>query len=170
MKLVRLGLVLLISAFVISVASGQGAQEALRSDEYYAVAAVYNDELSALGERALYPICVVPPAGTRTDSLVHYLLRHGFTASDPKVCNPSPGSGDFPHGMEIRIQELRRDPGGEIDMQVAVGDNTIHYGVHVAMILRQGTYHLRKDENGSWQIVRYTKDYDIRDKEPEHNR
>jgi hypothetical protein len=47
-------------------ASAQTAPDQLRPDEYDTVALIYNQELSELGERALYPICIDMPFGVHT--------------------------------------------------------------------------------------------------------
>jgi len=145
------------------MASTHAASQTLEPDEYDAVALIYNDELSVLGELALYPICINTPVGTPAKPLVRYLRRGGYAVNDPSVCNPSLRHGDFPHGMDITIDKLQRDPDGQLDIHVSTGDNTIHVGVHFATLLRRGTYHLKQNEAGEWKIISYTKEYDPED-------
>jgi hypothetical protein len=72
---------------------GQGGPQGLKPDEYDGVALVYNQELSALGKRALFPICIEMPSGTRTEQLLQYLRKAGFEISDESVCEPAMASG-----------------------------------------------------------------------------
>jgi len=62
-----------ISVLMISmVTHAQGQQGGLRPDEYDPVGLIYDDVLSVLGDRALYPVCI----DVRTDTPVHQLLRY----------------------------------------------------------------------------------------------
>jgi len=153
----------------VTMASAQGAPQRLRPDEYDSVALIYNQELSALGDRALYPICIDMARGVPTKPLLHYLRGGGFEVSDPSVCEPAMARGgqhhpkDYPHGLRIYIDKLERNPGGEIGMHVASGDLTIRPGEHFATLLRQGTYNFKQNEAREWQITGYTKEYDFKD-------
>ena len=151
------------------VASGPVAGQELRQAEYGAVALVYNNELAALGKRALFPICVEMPSGMPTKLLLQYLRRGGFEISDESVCEPAMARDgqhhpkDYPHGLRIFIDKLQRDRGGALSMNVEADDLTLRPGEHLAQTLRRGTYHLRQNEAGEWQIVGYTKKYDSAD-------
>jgi hypothetical protein len=168
-RIVVCGLILLVSGLVNVVpAVAQGAPERLRPDEYETVALIFNQELSAVGERALYPICIDAPPGTPLKPLVRYLRRGGYPISDPSVCNPAMGPGadhpkDYPHGMQVAVGELRRGSGGELDIRVHTGDLTLRPGVHFATLLRRGTYHFKQNQKREWQITGYTKEYDFKD-------
>jgi hypothetical protein len=48
-------------------------------------------------------------------------------------------------------------------MRVEAGDLTVRPGEHLAQLLRRGTYHLKQNEAGKWQIADYTKEYDSAD-------
>lgn len=163
------GLILLASGLAgTALASKQVAPDKLRPDEWNTVALIYNAELSALGERALYPVCISLPPGTPLKSLLKYLRRGGYTVSDPRVCSPNLDKGDYPHGLVIDIDNLRRGPDGQLDVHMTTGDNTIHYGVHFATLLRRGTYSFKQNEKGEWQITSYTKEYDFKDEKKGH--
>jgi hypothetical protein len=77
----------------VATASTQGGPQRLRPDEYDSVALIYNQELSALGNRALYPICIDVPSWMPTKPLLQYLRRGGFEVSDPTVCQPAMARG-----------------------------------------------------------------------------
>lgn len=169
-RIALLGLILTMSGLMnVATASAQGGPQRLRPDEYDSVALIYNQELSALGNRALYPICIDVPSWMPTKPLLQYLRRGGFEVSDPTVCEPAMARGgqhhpkDYPHGLRIYIDKLERDSGGQISMHVASGDLTIRPGEHFATLLRQGTYHFKQNEAQEWQITGYTKEYDFKD-------
>ena len=143
---------------------------ALRSDEYAAVALIYNDEVSALGRRALFPICILLPASVSEKPLLKYLQGSGYAASDSSLCNPAMATDgqhhpikDYPHGLLISLGAPQRDQNGLINLQVQADDLTLRPGEHFATMLRKGIYHLRLDDREEWQIVGYTKDYDSAD-------
>ncbi len=98
----------------VAMARAQSAPQRLRPDEYASVALIYNQELSALGNRALYPICIDVASGMPIKPLLQYLRKGGFEASDPTVCEPATARGgqhhpkDYPHGLRIFID--RRAP------------------------------------------------------------
>jgi hypothetical protein len=149
--------------------SAQGAPKSLQPDEYDGVALVYNQELSALGKRALFPICIDMPSGMPSEPLLQYLRKGGFEISDESVCEPAMGPGgqhhpkDYPHGLRIFIDKFQRDPGGVISMHVEADDLTLRPGEHLAQTLRRGTYHLKQNGTRKWQIAGYTKEYDSED-------
>jgi len=155
--------------FAAMASGGQGAPQGLKSDEYDGVALIYNQELSALGKRALFPICIGMPSGMPTEPLVRYLRKGGFEISDEAVCEPAIAPGgqhhpkDYPHGLRIFIDKFQREAGGVISMRVEAGDLTVRPGEHLAQLLRRGTYHLKQNEAGKWQIADYTKEYDSAD-------
>jgi hypothetical protein len=153
----------------VPFSSAQKAQEGLTPDEYDSVAVIYNAEIAALGERALYPICIGAPRGTSSRAITRYLRKYGFNVSDERICNPPLSHGDFPHGLVIEILKVVGGPAGQLDMQVMSGDNTIHVGVHFAEALRKGTYHLKRNQESQWEIVGYEKEFDYKDvKEEQH--
>jgi len=164
------GLILAMSGLMNATsASAQSAPGQLRPDEYDTVALIYNQELSELGERALYPICIDMPSGVHTKRLVRYLRSGGFEISDSTLCEPATAPGgqhhpkDYPHGLRIFIDKLQRDPGGVLSMQVAADDLTLRPGLHVGILLRRGTYHFKQNEAREWQTTGYTKEYDFKD-------
>jgi hypothetical protein len=166
------GFILAVSCCLTNAAlpsAGQGAPQGLKPDEYDGVALVYNQELSALGTRALFPICIGMPSGMPTEALLRYLRKGGFEISDEAVCEPATAPGgqqhpkDYPHGLRIFIDKFERDPGGVIRMRVQADDLTTRPGEHFAQTLRRGTYQLKQDQAGKWQIAGYTKEYDSAD-------
>lgn len=150
-------------------ASKQDASQGLKPDEYDGVALMFNQELSALGDRALLPICVEMPSGMSTESLVRYLRKGGFEISDESVCEPALASGaqhhpkDYSHGLRLYIDKLQRNSPGVMSMHVQADDLTVRPGEHFATTLRRGTYHLEQNQAGKWQIVDYKKEYDSAD-------
>ena len=152
-----------------AMASAQGAPQRLRPDEYSTVALIYNEELSALGERALFPICIDLPAGIPTKPLLQYLRRGGFLVSDEVMCVPAMAPGgqhhpkDYPHGLLISVGSIQRDAEGALSMHVDAGDLTLRPGEHLATLLRRGTYHFKQDDAGEWKIISYAKEYDVAD-------
>jgi hypothetical protein len=104
-----------------------------------------------------------------TKSLVRYLRKGGFEISDEAVCEPAIAPGgqhhpkDYSHGLRIFIDKFQREAGGVISMRVEAGDLTVRQGEDVAQLLRRGTYRLKRNEGGKWQIVGYTKEYDSAD-------
>ncbi len=156
-------------------ASAQGAAPRLQPDEYDSVALIYNSELSALGNRALFPICIEMPSGVPTKSLIQYLRRGGFEISDEVMCEPAMAPGgqhhpkDYTHGLRIFIDKFQRDSEGLISMHVVSDDLTVRPGEHLARTLRRGTYHFKQDESRKWQITGYTKEYDSRDEKCQDN-
>jgi hypothetical protein len=159
---------ILASGCFTTAIARQGAPQGLQPDEYDAIAVIYNKELSALGERALFPICIEMPSRMPTRPLVQYLRKGGFEISDQVVCEPamSPGGQhhprDYPHGLRIFIDKLQRDSGGIISMHVQADDLTTRPGEHLGLTLRRGTYRLKR-EAGKWEIAAYTKEYDSAD-------
>jgi hypothetical protein len=170
-RIVVCGLIWLASSLVNVVpAVAQRALERLRPDEYDTVAVIFNQELSAVGERALYPICIDAPPGTPLKPLIRYLRRDGHPISDLSVCNPGMGSRghhpkDYPHGMQIGINKLRRASEGQLDIRVETADLTLRPGAHFVTLLRRGTYHFKQNQKGEWEITGYTKEYDFKDAE-----
>ncbi len=152
-----------------------GAPEGLRQEEYACVALIYNYELLALGERALYPICIDMPSGIPTKPLLQYLRRGGFEVSDPSLCEPAMAPGgqhhpkDYPHGLRIFIDKPQRNSGGLVSMHVETADLTLRPGGHFARTLRRGTYHFKQDEAREWKITAYTKEYDSKDEKGRDN-
>jgi hypothetical protein len=149
-------------------ASAQGGTTGkLQPDEYAAVALIYNQELSALGVRALYPICVSLPTDASTKPLVEYLRKGGYVVSDLSVCQPNASAGghpkDYPHGLRIFIDKPQRQSSGQLDMHVEATDLTLRPGEHVVATLRRGTYHFKLGDKGEWQVSGYTKEYDSKD-------
>lgn len=167
------GLMFFVGCLVSPVqALAQSATERLRPDEYDTVALIYNDELSALGGRALYPICVSTPESAPTRPLIEYLRKGGYAISDLSLCLPNTGPGgkhpkDYPHGLLISIDKYQRMHAGEFDIHVDVSDLTLRPGDHLALLLRRGTYHLKQDEKGKWRVSGYTKEYDFKDEKQE---
>ncbi len=164
------GWILAISALAVcATASAQDAPQRLRPDEFNAVALIYNSELSALGERALYPICIDTLVGVPVRPLLQYLRKYGFQVSDPSICEPGIGRGghyhpkDWPHGLRISIEKLPPNAEGLLSIRAAAGDLTIRPGVHFGTLLRSGTYHFKRSETQDWEIAGYTKDYDWKD-------
>ena len=153
----------------VATARAQGAPQRLRPDEYATVALIYNQELSALGTGALYPICIDVAAWMPTKPLLQYLRNGGFEVSYPTLCEPARARGgqhhpkDYPHGLRISIDKLHRDPEGRISMHVASDDLTLRPGEHIGATLRRGIYLFKQTEEGEWQITSYTKEYDFKD-------
>ena len=153
----------------MAVMAGQDALQGLKPDEYNSVALIYNQELSALGNRALFPICIGMPSGMPTEPLVRYLRKGGFEISGEVVCEPAMAPGgqhhpkDYSHGLRIFIDKLQRDSPGVIKMRVQADDLTVRPGKHSALMLRRGTYLLKQDKAGKWQIAGYTREYDSAD-------
>jgi hypothetical protein len=169
-RITLFGLILTMSVLMnVAKGSAQGTPQRLRPDEYDSVALIYNQELSALGMRALYPICIEMPSGVPTKSLIQYLRRGGFEISDDVICEPAMARGgqhhpkDYPHGLRIFIDKPERDSGGLLNMHVETADLTLRPGVHFALTLRRGTYHFKRNEAREWQIIGYTKKYDFKD-------
>jgi hypothetical protein len=159
---------LAIGLAVATATSGQTASGRLQPDEYDAVALIYNQELSALGDKALYPICLNTPSDTPSKPLLDYLRKGGYAVNDLSLCQPNAGPGgnhpkDYPHGMLIFIDKPKRDSKGQVDMHVESTDLTPRPGEHLAVSLRRGTYHFKQDEKGGWQVSGYTKEYDAKD-------
>jgi hypothetical protein len=161
------GLMLLaVSLACVATARAQRASEKLRSDEYDTVALIYNEELAALGKRALYPICIGVTSGTPIKPLLQYLRGGGYEVSNPSLCEPAmlPGGQhhpkDYTHGLRIFIDEPQRDPGGLVSIHVQTDDLTVRPGDHFARTLRRGTYHLKQTEKGEWHVSSYTNEYD----------
>jgi hypothetical protein len=145
---------------------GSGTPKGLKPDEYDGVALIYNQELAALENRALFPICIAMPSEMPTAPLVRHLRKGGFEISDEAVCEPAMApSGqhhpkDYPHGLRILIDKVERDPAGVVTMRVQADDLTVRPGEHVAQMLRRGTFQLKQDQAGKWKIVDYKKEYD----------
>jgi hypothetical protein len=151
-----------------ALASAQSASAGLRPNEYDTAALIYNEQLSALGTRALYPICVSTPSGTSSKPLIQYLRKSGYAVNDLYLCQPNAGPAggrgkDYPHGMLLFVDKPQRESGGQIAMHVEVTDLTLRPGEHVVATLRRGTYHFKQGEKGEWQISGYTKEYDSAD-------
>ena len=169
------GFILIGSCWLtIPAMDGQGASQGLKPNEYDGVALIYNQEISALGNRALFPICIGMPSGMPTEPLVRYLRKGGFEISDEAVCQPAMAPGgqhhpkDYSHGLRIFIDKLQRDSAGVISMHVQADDLTVRPGEHFAQTLRRGTYQLKQDQAGKWQITNYTKEYDSEDEKGQH--
>lgn len=156
----------IISLTFVTITSAQVAPQRLQPDEYGTVALIYNHELSALGKRALFPICIDVPSDTPTKPLLEYLVKGGFEVSEASVCEPAMTRGgqhhpkDYPHGLRIFIDHLQQDSRGLLSMHVVSDDLTVRPGEHLAVTLRRGIYHFKKNEAGEWQIAAYTKEYD----------
>jgi hypothetical protein len=156
-------------------ASAQTSPQRLRPDEYDSVALIYNYELSALGNRALFPICIDMPSGIPIKPLLQYLRRGGFEVSDPSLCEPAMAPGgqhhpkDYSHGLRIFIDKPQRDSGGLVSMHVETGDLTVRPGEHFALTLRRGTYHFKQNEARERQITEYAKEYDSKDEKGQDN-
>jgi hypothetical protein len=170
------GLILtMISLMNVAIAPAQSVPQYLRPDEYGTVAIIYNQELLALGERALYPICIDMPSGIPIKPLLQYLRTGGFEVSDPSLCEPAMAPGgqhhpkDYSHGLRIFIDKPQRDPGGLVSMHVETDDLTVRPGEHLARTLRRGTYHFRQNEAREWKITDYTKEYDSKDEKGQDN-
>jgi len=170
LRIVHCGLILaLVGLACAPPARAQTASQRLRSDEFDVVALVYNSELSGLGEAALFPICIHPPSATPSKPLLQNLRRGGFQVSDEVICEPAMARGgqhhprDFPHGLRISMENLRRDPDGTVSLRAASDDLTTRPGVHFALTLRRGTYKFKRNQAGEWQITGYTKEFDFRD-------
>ena len=148
----------------------QGASEGLRANEYDTVALIFDEELAALGKRALYPICISTTSDTPLKPLLRYLRRGGYPVSNLSLCEPNTGKhpnhpSDYSHGMRILIDRPQRHSGGLVDLHVQTDDLTVRPGDHLALTLRRGTYHFRRSEEGEWQIVGYTREYEFKDEE-----
>jgi hypothetical protein len=152
-----------------AMASARSAPKGIQPGVYDGVALIYNQELSALGKRALFPICIEMPSGIPTEPLLQYMRKAGFEVSDESVCEPATAPGgqhhprDYPHGLRIFIDKVQREPGGVISMHVETDDLTLRPGEHLAQTLRRGTYQLKQDEAGKWQVAGYKKEYDSAD-------
>ena len=152
-----------------TLASAQNTSQRLSPAEYDSIALIYNSELSALGERALFPICIDMLSGIPIKPLLQYLHRRGFEVSDPSLCEPAMAPGgqhhpkDYSHGLRIFVDKPMHDSGGLVSMHVETGDLTVRPGEHLARTLRRGTYHLKQDESRKWQITGYIKEYDSKD-------
>lgn len=165
------GFVLTLSCWLMvaaTVSGGQSAPQRLKPAEYDSVALIYNQELLALGKRALFPICIGMPSGTSTKLLLQYLRNFGFEISDESVCEPAIASGGqhpkgYPHGLRIFFDNFQREQGRLVSIHVQSDDLTLRPGEHLAQTLRRGTYHIRQNEAGKWLIVEYTKEYDSED-------
>jgi len=70
---------------------------------------------------------------------------------------------DYPHGLLMDIDKVQHSSGGVISMHVEIGDLTLRPGVHVGLTLRRGSYKLKQNEAGEWQVVDYKKEYDSAD-------
>lgn len=167
---------LALLALACSLACGQGVAakgtkkaEGLRSNEYAAVGAIYDNELSALGKRALYPICITLPAGISSTPVLKFLQSYGYAVSEPSLCEPAMAQSgtkrpkDYTHGMRIYLNDPERDSDGSIRIKVEVSDLTVRPGEDIAALLRDGVYQLKLDDKGQWQIVGYAKKYDSAD-------
>lgn len=164
------GFILIVSCWSTKVTMArQTVSQGLKSAEYDVVALIYNQEISALGNRALYPICIVMPIGIPTEPLIRYLRKGGFQVSDESVCEPSTGRGgqnhrkDFPHGLRIFIDKLQRGSSGAISMRVQADDLTLRPGMHFVQMLRRGTYQFKQNQEGEWKITGYKNEYDSAD-------
>ena len=173
-RIALFGLIVMMSSLSSgAMASAQGTPQSVRPDEYASVALIYNQEFSALGNKALYPICIDVAYGRRTKPLLQYLRKAGFAVSDLSVCEPATARGgqhhpkDYAHGLRIFIDKLQRNQEGYISMHVVTEDLTVRPGEDLATTLRRGTYHLKQNEAQEWRITGYAKEYDFRDKKPE---
>ena len=175
-RIALFGLTLIMAGLMsATLVSAQNAPQRLSPAEYDSIALIYNSELSALGDRALFPICIEMPSGVPTKSLIQYLLRGGFEISDEVMCEPAMAPGgqhhpkDYPHGLRIFIDEPQRNSEGLVSMHVVSDDLTVRPGEHLARTLRRGTYHFKHDESRKWQITGYTKEYDSMDEKRKNN-
>lgn len=164
------GFILAMSFLTIAaIASVPSAARSLQLSEYNGVALIYNQEMSALGNRALFPICIGMPSGMPAGPLVRYLRNRGFEISDESLCEPAMAFGgqhhpkDYPHGLRIFIDKIQRGPAGVLSMRITSDDLTLRPGEHLAQTLRRGTYLLKQNEAGTWHIVDYKKEYDSAD-------
>lgn len=158
-------MLLVISATAI-VPSPVPRSRHLRPDEYDVAALIYNSELEALGERALYPICIALPSGVPTKPLIKYLRANGYPISVPALCEPAMSSRhprDYSHGLRIFIDDPQDGQSGQFSVKVESGDLTVRPGQDLATLLRRGIYNLKRNESGEWKIVAYTKEYDSDD-------
>jgi hypothetical protein len=164
-------LLCLILLFSSVMASAQNGSEPLRATEYGTVGVIFNEELSALGGRALYPICVNAPKDAPLKSLISYLRKASYPISDLSLCVPNVAPNgehpkDYPHGMQLFIDNPHRDAKGQIDIHVETSDLTMRPGEHLALVLRRGTYHFKTKEIGAWEMTGYMKEYDSKDEKP----
>lgn len=128
-------------------------EEPLQPSEYRAFALICKQELSALGEKMVRPICVqVPPSKGTPKSLIKYLRSMNIPVRDGRACYPP---GQLPLGSEIRIWEIKRGPGKQLAIKVETGNLTPEPGAHVGDLLRLGTYRLTKSDKQAWSIDRY---------------
>jgi hypothetical protein len=104
---------------VAAIAFSPGTSTHLRSDEYDAVALIYNSEIDALGQKALYPICISLPAGNSAKPLIQYLQRARYPLPLKYIQGGRVSSGTLPCSSGLRrIGRRRREqklahPGGE---------------------------------------------------------
>lgn len=127
--------------------------EQLHQDEYGAFAAVCKQELATVGEKATLPLCVrVPPTKRPPKALLNYLRGAQVQVSAQTACYPPNQS---PRGMEISVEEIRRLPGGALELKVDTADNTPEPEEHLIVPLRMGTYRLTRNAEGSWVILSY---------------
>jgi hypothetical protein len=154
--------VMMLIYSVAATAFSPGTSTHLRSDEYDAVALIYNSEIDALGQKALYPVCISLPAGDSVKPLIQYLQRARYPVSEPTICEPALSrhknhQGDYPHGLRIFVSEPHRAKAA-LSLKVESADLTLRPGEHVATSLRKGRYDLKRKLDGTWEIVTYAKD------------
>jgi hypothetical protein len=153
----------------LAIAFATVATQELRLSDYGSLVPIYNYELSALGNRALFPICIDAPSGTSTQGLFNFMRKAGLEVSPTFLCEPATGPGgqlhakDYPHGLRIFVDNFQRDSSGLVSMHVVTDDLTVRPGEHLASTLRRGTYRLKQTEAGEWQITGYTREYDSTD-------
>lgn len=164
----------LLLAAITATLSQVADSRQLRLDEYEIAALIYDSEIEALGDRALYPTCIALPSGVPTQPLLKYLQRGGYQVSGPELCDPASSSGgqhhprDYPHGLRIFISNPQDGQNGLLRVKVESGDLTLRPGRHFVSLLRRGTYNFKR-ENGEFKIVGYTKEFDSKDAIPDNN-
>ncbi len=137
--------------------------QALAAKDFRILGLVYENELAALGERAVFPICMTTPHEVPEDAVIEYLRSNNYRVSPRKICAPSLDTGDFPHGLRIDVMHIVYLPDGSLRADVSSNDNAIHYGVHLAESLRKGTYTFARDTGDKWRVSQYTKLFDYQD-------
>jgi hypothetical protein len=157
LRIAFFGLILTTTSLMnVAMACAQSTPLHFGPDEYASVSINYIYELSALGERALLPICIDMPSGIPTKPLLQYLRRSGFEVSDPSLRETAmvPGGqhhpNDCPHGLRVFIDKHQRNSGGLVSMHLETADLTLRPGEHLTRTLRRGTYHFKQNEARVW--------------------
>ncbi len=150
-------------------ALAQESSGLIRPEEYEAIGLVHDDAVVALGNRALFPVCISVPADTPAQPLAQYLRESGRAVLDPWICEPATSDSpeertrDYPHGLRILVHGVDRYADGQISIRVQADDLTLRPGRDLGSILTKGAYRLKRDDKGAWQIVSYTKEFDSED-------